>query len=673
MKLAKKLSLLLAVTVLASCFTGLTVLGAAAPTNALLFSANFENDYALNGMVPETLSAYSMGTGTFGALSQASTAVVEETTGADSASYGTKYVTFGKTETTDLTEGASDLIGGSFTKPVSSGVVKIEFDAKIYKSSPGPNLNAIALTTTIPDVIVYPFVANNRIGYVANDLSTSQWYGATTAGTPLFTTSETAPAWNHYVVTADLTNNTSSVQVNGGATYTLNLNYSNMEFNGFAVFCNQNGNISIDNLVIVHNPVEPTVILNKNMEDSSGLAGALLAGLGVGSTSLTPAVVNVPAAPFGNAEIIDGSYDLGTKAYSVGYNNIYKLAINGSGYTNGTLKMEFDVLVGNGGFAIGLGSNASGGGLSGRVPFVMDRVYGGIGYQAGGGFTEWTGGTVNHYTIENSEHRLNFTKNKWSHVILEFEPALGNVTVTVDGVRSNTLQHNNYKNITSLCFMYGVKAESYSVSNDKTAYLDNVTITHIPDFDIKEVDTADGKVLLTMKKAMGELSTSDVTISDAVVTDVAVSGNKVLVSATGLADGCLYGVQLSDTALYADSTSAGGASFMFTHKANKLSVVPEIINIAKVSEKTVSAILRVSPELDDAVVDMYVAAYDAAGDLVAVIGGKIPVSKFRNEKTSYYLDLPIPEDYTGEIAKVKAFAWDANMIPYAEADEVVLN
>lgn len=632
----KKIGFLLALAMLISSFAGLSVYAEGAEAKSgVIFNTNFESETVgtkaasmhdgTNLDSPDVSGATTYGQGTI--LSENSN----------------KYVIMGTSDGSTIS-GADHRIGARF-KDLSTGILTIEFDAKIVDT-------------------------NMYLG-LRNDTPANTWvFGATPAGTfysDLGTTSiHTGTAnteWKSYNLTLDLTNGTSALSVDGVACANTGT-FTKDTFHGFLIYKNKAGTVSFDNVKVSYNPVSATVYIDEDFEGTTTTAFTELAVQN--ASAVSNSVVNKTDAVFAADTIYTGFNDLGNKVWSLGHGKFNKINITPP--TTGKLVIELDALVGNGGFGIGFGSSASGGGINGRYPFVYQRATQTIigdtdGATGGKWYDAVTDAHEAVYTVEGTDSTaLTYIKNRWIHIILEINTETGDCVATVDGIRSNVMKCEYIKNapITSIGFAYALSSTSvYEQVNDKTAYIDNIKVTHIPTaLDIKNVNTRTDKILLTFDKNIAAPSAADITLDHgAAATAVEVSGNKMLITADGLVDGQSYVVTLDDSVAYADGTSINAKDCYFVYKAGNFAAKPVII-----TDNGSQAAVCINTSLEDKTIDAYLAAYISEDVLENVTYKNIDVSKYDFENKAIKLAVSVADAKT-----VKAFAWDNNMVPYDNA------
>ncbi len=669
MKFKKCISYLMAASVFASCFAGMTVLAASTEiisNGTVIYANDFEAETAEDGKAPATFKLYDHGnTKTYLPCTAAMTIVAKDATSSDPSRLGNKYMLVGVSERDGDVKTGDTRFGDEFTAPVSSGIVNIDFDAAVYDDAivtgEFANLGFAGASANY-----WFFGANAATGYIGVGANGSTAY----VSKKLFTAGE----WNHYSITVDLDKKTSTLTLNG-TSYTQTLDCKGDTLKGFMTYTPMATNFAIDNFMITTgSQIQRTVYADYSFENGTD-ALTYVGPTGSGVNRQSAKIVNTADVTLGDGNnIYNGAYTLGSKVYDIGsgtYNRYNTVLNNGA---KGIYKIEFDALTANGGLGVGFGSNANGGGIGGRYPFAFQR--------ATGKFVAETAGTISNkwfdsatdstevcFTAEGTDTSITYVKNKWTHVILEINAETGDVTATVDGVKSNPVNVPYIVSapITSIGFAYCLSQISYEGAKDHNAYIDNLRITYEDNLDIKAVASAKGKIIVEFKNAIGTVSASDVTVSGGTVTAVNVSGNKLLADVTGLnADG-EYDIVLSDNVKFADGTALGLKSYRFTYKASEFSATPVMLTL---DGKTARAVVNAQPSLENKTIYSYIAAYDEAGNLVDAVEKTIAVSNLD------YVKKAVPVTYTfsddAEIKTVKAFAWDADMVPFDNASDFIV-
>ncbi len=661
----KKLSLVLALTMALSSFSGLTAMAkdAVASTGKVLYSTNFEAD-SEPGNGSGAWQHYA--SGAYTPYSTDITPLVKAPTTNEPSSLGNKYIKIGENKNEDFVTGDTGArYGAKFSEAVSGGKLVIEFDAKVEDTAQTGEYMNIGITDGSANAWIFcvnPGVKKAGVGLTGNVNDSVR--------------SIVIDEWQHYIVEADLTNSTVSIEVGGiksaAIDTTSQFNLKNRSFIGFLTHTINGTNMSIDNMVITHNPVSKTVYLDTNFEDGQH-PFVMLASAGTLNNLVEPTVENAVDAKFGENTIYDGFEALGNKVYAAGHSRVYPYLFSPA--TSGVLEVDFDLLVGNGGFGIFLGANSNGGGLSGRFPFVYPRAQRVVISSTRANFTDWCNSDMTEdgetpYFVDGATTKLTYIKDKWQHINLSFDMATGMCVATIDGVKSQPMDCSYIKTtpITSIGFVFSSTGYGNPAAPDNTAYLDNLKITQTPDtFDIKEVDTRTNKLLLTMKKNVGAVTAADVSLDNgAIVTDVETEGNKLLVTATGMVDGAPYVVTLKDTVKYADDSEIANKTYYFNYKKGDFTATQVLEQVIK-SESNFEEIiyLQITPSLEDKTVDAYVAAYPTADSdqLIGVDQRTFSVSKFDFDKRAIRYTVPSPLD-----AKlVKMMTWNEDLVPYCAA------
>lgn len=662
MKFRKCLSSLLAVILVASCFAGMTAFAASSEIisdGTIIYANDFESETAEDGKVPvNSLQLFNNTTREYSVPSPSDPIITKVT------SDGNKYMLIGQSETGgNLTTG--DTRFGAAFSPISSGIITVDFDAIIYNASD-----------------------DNRaaIGFAASGSASNYWFfsahksgaiGVNPGGSPSYSSAAlfTANVWNHYTVVVDLDNKTSTLKVNDGASNTVTLDCKSAELMGFVTYTPNSTDFAVDNIKITTgSQIKRTVYADYSFENGTDSL-ALVGASGDGTNQENAAITDTASATLGaNNSIYAGAYSLGNKVYSVGRNKYHRCNEIFSDGANGVYKVEFDALVGNGGLGIGLGSTATGGGIKGRYPFAFQRATGNFVAETVGTSTKsWYDSTTNNtetvYTAEGTETNITYVKNKWTHVILEINAKTGYVTAIVDGVKSNPVYVSYIVSapITSIGFTYGLSTAAYNGATDHNAYIDNLRIAHEDNLDIKAVASAKGKIIVEFEKDIAAVSTSDVTVTGGTVTSVNVSGNKLLAGVTGLVADKEYDIVFSDNVKFADDTRLALKSYRFSYNDTEFSATPVVFTL---DGKTARTVVNAQPSLEAETIYSYIAAYDADGNLVEAAEKIIPI--LNTDYIMKSVSVTHTFDDASAIATVKAFAWDADMVPFDNASEFIV-
>ncbi len=229
------------------------------------------------------------------------------------------------------------------------------------------------------------------------------------------------------------------------------------------------------NPVVQADGIEETVYMKMDFEDGNR-GFAPLGALAPGDNLVHISLIDAENANFGGVEIDSSIGGLGNKMLSVGHSHFGMYGFRPA--ATGTLRIEFDALVGLGGLGVGFGKNDNGGGVGTRFPLVFQR---GTGMLTTGTSGNWYAGTTTYVSADDNTQPLTFTPNKWSHITMDIGMAEGECIVTADGVRSAPIDCSYLLTapITSIGFIHAIGGGGYSAAYDKTAYVDNVKLSNI--------------------------------------------------------------------------------------------------------------------------------------------------------------------------------------------------
>ena len=104
------------------------------------------------------------------------------------------------------------------------------------------------------------------------------------------------------------------------------------------------------------------------------------------------------------------------------------------------------------------------------------------------------------------------------------------------------------------------------------------------------------------------------------------------------------------------------------------SATPSVTTTGAVaSGDTVNGVVSINAAAEAKVVNGYIAAYDAAKNLITAQYYSKNLTAADIGANDLALSLVIPADYQGTVKYLKAFAWDNDMLPYADAEMVEVN
>lgn len=679
MKLLRKLSLLLTVTVLISCFSGIGAFAALAPeiidSGAVIYRADFEDETKADSTFPSTFMVYDYPNKAYAPAFASAAVVVKDSVSADPERIGNKYMLTGVSQSGGDLKSGDSRVGAPFSQEIKGGYLRIEFDAAIYDDSAvtGEYVN---LGLAGKSGNTWFFGGNCAIGYISASLNNGNEY----ANGRLFNNG----AWNHYICELDLTNGKASLTVNN-VTYTKDL-AMNDTYMGITNYSPTASNMALDNFEVTYSstaPVKRTVLIDETCESGSytnffELLGPLGAHLSHPKILDTSAVGTTEEAPI--ATVYEGNYDLGNKVSTTGLDYAYR--INTGSLTSGVLKMEMDALVTNGGFGLIFGSNANGGAMGSRVGLAYQRATRQFvavpNANSGGWYDSATDAGEVVLTYEGTEEPIKYVKNKWTHLILEIDTATGVTVATIDGMRSNpyTLNFAKTAPITSAGFGFRLADEAYNGAKDHTAFIDNMKVTIETGTSIDAVCGKNGKLFIDFAKDINPaISDADIKVVGGTVSSVRVSGDKLVAEVSGLNDGLVYVAELSENVTFTDGTKPGVGTYHFTYDASGLDAASQII-VTLVNYGTVDnsqALMNVDAALTNDTVYGYLATYDADNNLLAVKENPVELTEFDYLKKAYHISLDTPVKSGSPVKTVKVFTWDENMIPYATADVETVN
>ena len=678
MKLLRKLSLLLAVTVLISCFSGI---GACAETTEVIdsgnviFRADFENETKEANTFPETFMVYDSSGKTYAPAFASAAVVVKDATSTDPERIGNKYIITGVSQSGGDLKNADSRVGAPFSQEIKGGHLRIEFDAAIYDDAAVTG-EFVHLGLAGKKGNTWFFGGNCAIGYISAGLNGANEY---VAGA-LFTKGE----WQHYICDLDLTNGKASLTVNN-VTYTKDLAMSDT-YIGITNYSGAASNMALDNFEVTYSnnaPVYRKVLVEENCESGSyknfflalGQLGAHVSHPKIIDTSAVGTTAEAPIAT-----VFKGNYDLGNKVSTTGLDYAYR--INTGSLTSGILKMEMDALVTNGGFGLIFGSNENGGAMGSRVGLAYQRATRQFvavpDANSAGWYDSATAAGEIVLTHEGTEEPIKYVKNKWTHLVLEIDTATGVTVATIDGMRSNpyTLNFAKTTPITSAGFVFMLADAAYNGASDHTAFIDNMKVTLETKTYIDAVCGKNGKVLIDFAKDINpEISDTDIKVVGGTVNTVIVSGDKLVADVSGLKSGLVYVAELSENVTFTDGTNPGVSTYHFKYDISDADAAGQIfVPIETYDNMNFShGIMNVKPALTNETVYGYLVSYDADNNLIGVAENPVELTEFDYVAKSYQVVLGTPVNNSVPVKTVKFFTWDKDMNPYAAADVKTIN
>lgn len=678
MKLLRKLSLLLAIAMLISCFSGIGVYAEMTEiidSGAVIYRADFEDETKNDGTFPSTFMVYDYPNKAYAPAFGSVAAVVKDSVSADPERIGNKYILTGVSQNGGDLKSGDSRVGAPFSQEIKGGYLRIEFDAAIYDDAAvsGEYVN-LGLAGKAGNT--WFFGGNCAIGYISASLNAGNEY----VQGPLFTKGE----WQHYICDLDLTNGKASLTVNN-VTYTKDLAMTDT-YMGITNHSSTSANMALDNFEVTYSSTAPLyrkVLVEENCESGSyknfflalGQLGAHVSHPKIIDTS---AVGTTSEAPI--ATVFEGNYDLGNKVSTTGLGYAYR--INTGSLTSGILKMEMDALVTNGGFGLIFGSNANGGAMGSRVGLAYQRATRQFvavpDASSAGWYDSATSAGEIVLTHEGTSEPIKYVKNKWTHLILEIDTATGVTVATIDGMRSNpyTLNFAKTTPITSAGFVFMLADAAYNGASDHTAFIDNMKVTLEPKTYIDAVCGKNGKVLIDFAKDINpEISDADIKISGGTVNAVKVSGDKLVAEVSGLNSGYVYVAELSDNVTFTDGTKPAVSTYHFKYNTSDIAAVGQIfVPIETHDNMNFShGIINVKPALTNETVYGYLASYDANNNLVGVQENPVELTEFDYIARTYQVVLGTPVNGSAPIKTVKFFTWDKDMNPYVAADVKTIN